>query len=473
MGVKTVVVVEQAEHAFTLIEVKGTPRDAALRRCLIRELPEQGVTAEWLRELWQSENIICRRVICMLPQRWVKYKSLTVPVLPEHQLENMIKMELESLATGEELPRVISREIRESMVVLKVALIKKQEFERVNGLYHQAGLEVIWSGFYARGVQNYIDFHQGFFADRSQATAFLIFNVGGAEFGICTENEIIYRRDIPAVTENSSDSGERQWETELVEELRLSIASYQSITGQGEPASLRLFGNNRKELSHLASFLTEQGFKIELNEKARLSGVNPGKNIPTLAALIGLALDELGWNTREDLHIYSAEQLERQLVKGRAKNVLQIGVAALLIAGGIMLMTQSRLEREKVKNEWFQAQSGRILQLRRLEAETQHRLRQISEFEKWSGYRGRELDFLLKLQEGLAEDTVITDLLMEDGVIRSLSGFTPSVSILMNQLRKSPALRGLSLKGNITVTEEGLEQFQLEGPIKKKEIGRE
>jgi hypothetical protein len=131
MGAKAVVVVEQAEQAFTLIEVKGTPKDAALRRYLIRELPESGLSAEWLRELWQSENILCRRVICLLPQRWIKYKSLTVPVLPEHQLENMIRMELDSLATGEELPRVIGREIRDSMVALKVALIKKREFERI------------------------------------------------------------------------------------------------------------------------------------------------------------------------------------------------------------------------------------------------------------------------------------------------------------------------------------------------------
>jgi Tfp pilus assembly PilM family ATPase len=466
---KAIVVVEQTEDVFTLIEVKGSPKDAALRRYMIQELPGRGISAEWLREIWQRENIPSRRVIGILPQRWIKYKWLTVPVLPEHQLENMIRLELESLANEEEFPRLIGREIRDSMVALKIALIKKREFEQFYDLYRQAGLEVVWTGYYARGVQNFIDYHQGFFADRNQASAFLILNRGGAEFGVCTETEIIYRRDIPVTAENPSGSGDHPWKTELMEELRLSIASYQSSSGQEKPAPIRLFGNQRKELPGLASFLVKQGFQVEVNEKTRLTGANLGGDTPALAALIGLALDELGWDTREAQRIYSKEQQERALIKGKAKNLLQIGVAGLLILGGIALMMQARLEREKVKEDWFKAQNGRIMRLRRLETGTQQQLNQLREFEKWSGYCGRELEFLLTLQEGLTEDTVITDLLMEEGALKSLSGITPSVSILMNQLRKSPALRELRLKGNITVTDGGLELFQLEGSIKTKE----
>ena len=101
--------------------------------------------------------------------------------------------------------------------------------------------------------------------------------------------------------------------------------------------------------------------------------------------------------------------------------------------------------------------------MRKIEADANQKINQLKELENWMERRGYELEFLRALQAGLPEETQITDLVMEDGVIKGLSGSTRSVSRLLEKLQRTPELQSFKLKGTITSDKKGMELFQFEG----------
>lgn len=465
---KTVVVMEITADVVTVAEVKGGERNAALQRYLVRKLPEQGLTADWLRQLWQEEKVSQNRIICILSNRLIKYKTMTLPDLPDGQLENAIRMELDG-GNGDEMFHIFSKSAQDSMVSVKVGVVRNKDLVSFVTPLYDAGLEVLWLGYHARGIQNFINFHKGFFHDKSRETSYLTFYENRAEFGVVTDETIEYRRDLEANIADFQDTPTPAIEEDLIDELRLSAASYQAGQGKKPPKVLWLFGKSKKALTKIENVLTKAGYQVCITENSRLGGKTSGDETPALAALLGLALDELGWDTQEKLRIYTMEQREKQKMKSQLRLVGRYIFAAAVLVGGIFLIMQAKLVKQQKSNEWLEAQSGKIMELKRIEVETGQYLTRIKTMEQWLDSRGRELDFLVALQSGLPEDTLITDFAMEDGKVRNISGVTPSVSLLLGKLQKSPELRGLKLKGNIAVTEQGLERFQLEGEMKEKE----
>jgi Tfp pilus assembly protein PilN len=464
---KTAIVIEISGDTFTLVEVKGSLHYAELQRYLVCKIPGNGVTAEWLRQIWEKEQITEERVISILPNRIVKYKTTTLPVLPDNQLENALRMELDG--SGEAIVRVLSRVEQDGMLTVKAALVKNKDLTAWLTPFQEAGLNVIWSGYHARGIQNYINFHQGFLQERTQEAVYLTFYDHRAEFGVVSEEAIIYRRDLKLGTDDFPDSVNLVTENDLKEELRLSAAAYQASCGKEPPPLLWVFGKDRAALKRIKTGLKRAGYQVNISFRSRLSGVVPGEDTPGIASLLGLALDELGWDVCEALRVYTMAQREKQGLTTRLNVLGKFVIAAGILVAGLIMVLQARSVKEAKSAQWLASQSGKLQELRRVEAETNAYLVKIKAMEKWLDSRGRELEFILTLQEGLPEDTLITDLTMEDGVIRNLAGTTPSVSVLLSYLQHKPTLRSLKLKGNIAVTELGLERFQLEGATKVKE----
>lgn len=79
------------------------------------------------------------------------------------------------------------------------------------------------------------------------------------------------------------------------------------------------------------------------------------------------------------------------------------------------------------------------------------------------------MEFLRVLQASLPEGTQVTDLIIEDEVVKSLSGSTRSVSTLLARLQRTPELKTFKLKGAITTDKNGMELFQLEGKFTPEE----
>lgn len=466
---KTVVVMELTAEFLTVVEVKGGVKHADLVRFAVQKLPETGFSADWLRQFWQQEQISQNQVICILPNRFVRYKSVTLPVLPDNQLENAVQMEIDGNGSGDDCFQIMSKSVQDTMMTVKVATIRNKDLFNFQTPLRDAGLEVLWLGYHARGVQNFINFHKGFLHDRSPEVAYITFNEKRAEFGVVNDTAVIYRRDLEIGMAEFQGPDLKAAETDLIEELRLSTAAFQAGNGKEPPRVLWLFGKDLKGLIQLEKFLAEKGYEVSLQNNSRLGGTPSREATPALAPLLGLALDDLGWDTQEQLRIYTQEQRQKQSIKGHLKVVGKFAVAGCILAGGLLLMMQAQLIKREKNNEWLVGQSAKILELRRVDAESNQYLAKVKAMEKWSDLRGLELEYLMALQEGLPEDTTITDLSFEDGQLKTVAGITPSVSLLLSKIQKSPVLRILKLKGNIAVTETGLERFQLEGLTKEKE----
>ena len=108
-----------------------------------------------------------------------------------------------------------------------------------------------------------------------------------------------------------------------------------------------------------------------------------------------------------------------------------------------------------------------MLKLSHAENQTRQKMARLKALKEWQTDNLPELEFLTVLEQTLPEDTIISNLTLEAGVVKDLSGTTPSVSYLLNQLKKVPLLQNLKLKGTITVSPEG-ELFHLEGLIREK-----
>jgi Tfp pilus assembly protein PilN len=465
---KSVVVIEVSGATLTLAEVRGSRKQADLLRYLVCRIPKSCPDAECFRQIWQKQGISRQPVVCILPNKIVKFKTLSLPVLPDKQLEAALRIELEG--SDDEIVRVFGRWEEATMLNVKAAVIKNRDLVEWLAPLQAAGLEVAWSGYQARGIQNFINFHRGFLQDQCPEAAYLTFSDRRVEFGVISEETILYRRDLELGADDFQNSVNPVAETDLKEELRLSAAAYQAGFGKEPPRSIWLFGKERAALENIRTVLTRAGYQISLNFKIRLGGTVSGEDTPAVAPLLGLALDELGWDSRANLRVYTAAQSEQQELTSRLQMAGKFALAVAILGGGLLLMTQANLAHQAKTTQWLAAQSGKLAKLRQVEADSTAYLAKIKTMESFLDLRGRELEFLLALQKGLPEDTLLTDLTMERGVICNISGVTPSVSLLLNHLQRQPALCKLKLKGNIAVTDQGMERFQLEGPTKAKGI---
>lgn len=456
---KTKIAVCLGENHFAAVEVKTSKAGGELMRYNIYSLGETGFSKGWLARIWKQEGYGHNKVISLLPQNLVKYKTLSLPLLPEEQLQAAVRMEMENSEAGS-VYRIITAKREEQHTSVKLALIRDDELESYLNQLQDAGLTVEWAGLNHHGLQNYLAYNFDFL-EGSGADLYLSFNNTDTEIGALTDTELLYRRVLP-IGKKHLEEAPAKYLSELIEEIRLSLASYQNTNGIPLPEQIWLFGEAKPEPDWLYQLTEALGISFEVPAKTRLSGVITGNHTAALAPLIGLALDE-SWLAREDWRFNTFQQTRRERERRRTLTALKAGMAGTLLIAGLFLGVQARAVRSEKNTAWLQGQKETVARLRKIEADTNQKINQLKELENWMERRGYELEFLRALLVGLPEETQITDLVMEDGVIKGLSGSTRSVSRLLEKLQRTPELQSFKLKGTITSDKNGMELFQLEG----------
>lgn len=464
---KSAIVIELTAAKIAVLEIAGRNSGAEMLRYTVRNLPAAGLTSVWLKAFWRQEHFTHHRVVLCLPAAAVNYKTVTMPALPFPELEKAVKSELAGNgASGNVICRIIDYQAVDQLYKVKVAIIANQKLVEVVEFMHQAGLEVIWSGLRSRGLQNFINFNAGFFDNLETGLCYLDFTDDQTEFGMVRNEMIIFRRILGCncreLENNCPDAAE-----DFLEEIRLSIAAYQAESKNQAPSEVSIFGKTEPVLT-LNTLLPKLGLKLHLPEKTNLTGVLTHQHTPELAPLIGLAMDELGFSNRGELRIYTSEQDKREAKRRRWLAGAGVAALAVLLSAGLTLGMRASLEKWRRVNEWLQSKAVILTNLRQTENETRICRNEIKRLTGWFSAQGRELDFLLTLQQNLPPETRITDLTIEDGYVKDLSGVTPSVSLLLRKLNSAPQLKNLKLKGTISASEQG-EGFQLEGVIPGKE----
>lgn len=462
---KTCIVVEMDQENFYAVEMANRGGGAELVRYLAREIPPTGVSPEWVRRIWSEAHFSQNRVVCILPDQMLRTRTVMVPALAPEQLEAAVRMELgNAVESGGESFKILNYRVQERMCQVRVVLIHQKRLSETIHFWQQAGLVVEWSGVRTSGNQSFISFNLNFFDDPSSGAAYLDLTETQTEFGVVRGDELIYCRNFPVSSTEIKEHPESGIK-DLVEEIRLSTASYQAATGEPLPPKLLLFGNVTG-MTHLYDQLGEQlGVKVLLPDRTRFMGMplHAKELAARLAPLFGLGLYGIGCSEGAP-QIFSREQMKTKV--NRKKFIALAGMAGLvLILGvGIVLWLQAGMEREKKTQEWLRQHEKTLTQLKQLEAETKLYREQIGKLEEWLDGRNRELEFLLALDRCLPLGTRVTQFTIEKGYLKDLSGITPSVTVLLQEIRRVPELRGIKQKGTINTTPEG-EVFHLDGTI--------
>lgn len=462
---QNLIVVSLAE-VFKVVELANKGGNIELLRTIIRELPSNGITVEWLKEAVFEAGLRKQRVICLLPNDLAIFKTLTLPLIPTEQLAAAVQLEIENI-NGECYVKIVTQQIQAEMNLLKVAIVKKEKYLAHCELWQQAGVEFQWAGFSFRGIQNFLNFHKDFLDNQTETQIYLEGSSKQVSFGVITGETVLFKREFtPGIEELKEDRQEIL--DDFLEEVRLSIAAYRKLSSEESlPIKIWGFGNWSKVEFLQKKLQRELKLNWEIPERCRLTGKADPEAISQVAALIGLGLEELGWNTAESLRLYSQS---RQNVINYLKFWQAASgwvIASCLIVTGILFWLQAGVIQHRKDTAWLAAQEDTLLKLRHTETVTRQKLSRLNTLKTWQVDNGRELEFLTVLEQNLPEGTVINNLTLESGTIKDLSGTTPAVSYLLNRLKKVPLLQDLKLKGTITVSPQG-ELFHLEGLIHEK-----
>ena len=468
---KSCIIIELTTERLIAVEVIARGHNFELLRYSVRQAPTSGVTVAWIRSLWNEEHFSHNRVVSILPVGLVKYKTLNLPNLPSEQLWAAARFELENLnGNSESVFQIINCQRQTQVCQVKVALINNEDLTAEFTLLSQAGLELQWSGLRSRGILNFISYNKGFFSDNLEPVAYLDLTANETEYGIVNETEIVCCRNFGIGSQDLLSEDGAAAKIDFAEELRLSMAASRGL-GAVAPQKLWLFGKPEAVMGPVREVAADLGLDLLEAKKSGLSGVLTDQATPELAPLIGLALGANGLNDETEWRIYSRLQSLLQKKREQIWVGIEVGILLSLLIVGVSLGIQASAKRQAKISLWLNSKADRIVELRRTEQETRQKIAQMKEMAAWMNTSGRELEFLVALEQVLPTSTRITDLTIEDGVVKDLSGITPSVSQLMKTISKDDRLEQLRLKGTIAVTPEG-EIFHLEGPISGKDSKR-
>lgn len=460
---KTIVAIYADSQKWMAVEIRRNRQTAAVVRWSEHSLPPAGLTGELIREKWRESHFAGNKVVCLLPPEWVSYRLLQFPQLPPEQLEAALRLEFE---TKNIYYKVLEIKNIDQTMEVRIVHIDAVAVQNYAAPLEAAGLEICWLGWIFQGLHGFLNFHREYF-DKNLPRLCLYGSDATLEFEMFDEEKLLYRRDFGfGLAELKSEP--EVFGPELLEELRLSLVSARKLFGNLSE-KLWVFGQWPPDLNGLERITAELQLKMAVPSRTRLGGLRLDELTPRLAALLGIALDELGWDSQETWRLQTKAQVLKEMTRRRLLTGFKAAAVLVLIGCGVWLGLMGQSIKNEKNRRWIAARSQQLDQLNALNLETQQSLKRIASLEGWLEGRSAELEFLRELQEHLPEGTTIEDLMLEDGHLKNLSGRTPSVSLLLKKFQNVPALRGLKLKGSITVTQSGNEQFQLEGMTKVKE----
>lgn len=452
---KTVITLQWNSTNLIILELKGNSNQAEILRYTVQPMPEAGLTPGLLQQIWREKHFSNSQVIVTIPESIISYQTLQFPILPEEQLQQALRLELESELEKIHY-RVINKQKQGETYLVKVAIIQDSNLQSVRELFTKAGLRILWLGFKLRGLFNFINYHHHFLAE-DKLSAFIELNQTTIEFGLLNDDELLYYRQIAM--------GANYTVADIIDELRLSLVACRQVYQLDFPKQIWLFGieDLREELSRkLETELSLEGY---YPEKTRLQGIQTGNDTSEIAPLIGIALTALGWDDDANWCILTKDQQKQEDYRQYLNSGIKGFVVGILILLGLFLWIDSKNIKNDKYRKWIKEKSQITSGLQQIEAKTREDLGAIQKLEAFLELRGREIEFLKLFHDNLPVGTLITDITIEDGSVKNITGITPSVSLLLSKLQQVPELQGLKLKGAITSEKDGKEQFQLEGMI--------
>ncbi|HEX3044530.1 MAG TPA: hypothetical protein VHY08_07230 [Bacillota bacterium] len=464
------IVIELTGDSLIAAEIANRSNGTELVRFTVRSFPAEGLSATWLRAVWHHEHFSEQRVIYCISSDMVDYKSLNMPVLPMAELEEGVKIEIESTGrnNGQKLVKIIDFKNQGQMLLVNTALVNNDILNEKIQLLKEAGLEIIWSGLRFQGLRNFINFNRDFFEDVHSGTVYLDFCEHQTELGIIQDEVLLYRRRLNWGLVDIQNREDPEAKDDFKNDIRLTLAAYQAETKQSIPGKLIAFNMTEAIKPICDNIVGESGLRLYLPEKTKLTGVITGRHTLKLAPLIGLALDNAGILPPDALRFFTSKQEATRVNREKLKMIISTGIVVGLFLGGIFLSFQAGAIRGEQTGKWLLAKSGLLNNLRLMERQTSQNSKEIRQLRGWLTKQNQELEFLLLLKNNLPDGTLITDLTIENGMVKDLSGITPSVSLLLNKIKTVPGLERLKLKGTISSSLQG-EIFQLEGPLSGKE----
>lgn len=466
---KNTIVVELSRDSLTVVELANRNNGAELVRFAVRSFPAEGLQATWLKAVWHHEHFSEPRVVYCLSPEMVEYKSLVMPMLPLAQLEEGVKIEFENSNNSHspKLVKVMDWKSQDKMFLVNAALVNSELLSQKIQLLKDAGLEVLWTGLRFQGLRNFINFNRDFFEDAHSGTVYIDFDEHQSELGIIQDDVLLFRRGLDWGGVDFQDQQDLEARTDFQDDIRLMLAAYQAETKLQIPKKLIPFNTNEATRGVCDILAKELGFHLYVPEKTKLTGVITGIHTRKLAPLIGLALDNAGVLQSKTLKIFTPQQEAAKVNREKLKIGIYVAVLIGFFLSGIFMSLQANAIRGEQTGKWLQGRASLLNSLRLMERETTQNTNQIKELRSWLGKQNRELEFLLLLQNNLPDGTQITDLTIENGLVKDVSGVTPSASLLLNKIKTVPGLENLKLKGTISSSLQG-EIFQLEGALSGK-----
>ena len=468
---KKVIVIEVQKQSVSAVELTSQTSGIEIVHYLWWKIPTTGFDYDEFRKVWLEAGFTAKKVISVLPNSLVKYRTITIPsLIPIKQLDAAIRLELET-EYGEGIIYKI-RKIQEQDVntVIKVAIVRNDDLAQHNQLIRAAGLEVAWAGLRTRGLHNFLNMNQDVFSNQPLYSAYLDLGSEKAELGIVQGEDIIYCREFSPGADILSN-GDPIAEADFWEEVRISFTAFSMNTGLQPPDMIRIFGQIPVKLVTAGKW-SDLGCKPVKSDLSQFNGVRiPDHQLAMIAPLLGLGLDNLGSFAQEGQWFYSREQQLSQVKRGQYLAFGKALIIGALLGGGLLLAVQAGVVKDRKNQSWLSLYAEKFQQLQQIEVTTNRDLAAIRTMESWIDNTSSEIEFLRLFQKHLPEGTVISDITIEDGTVKDISGVTPTVSVMLGQFRKISGLAKLKMKGMITVTDQG-EIFHLEGPILIKEQGQ-
>lgn len=237
------IVIELTGDSLIAAEIANRSNGTELVRFTVRSFPAEGLSATWLRAVWHHEHFSEQRVIYCISSDMVDYKSLNMPVLPMAELEEGVKIEIESTGrnNGQKLVKIIDFKNQGQMLLVNTALVNNDILNEKIQLLKEAGLEIIWSGLRFQGLRNFINFNRDFFEDVHSGTVYLDFCEHQTELGIIQDEVLLYRRRLNWGLVDIQNREDPEAKDDFKNDIRLTLAAYQAETKQSIPGKLIAF----------------------------------------------------------------------------------------------------------------------------------------------------------------------------------------------------------------------------------------
>ncbi len=427
------------------------------------ELPTDSLTPARLQEIWQKKGFSNKKISLILPSESVKYRSLTLPILPEEELQRALQLELEDSINDFQnyTYQVISQSIQNQMNQVKIALVSNSILNHYYTLFTEAGLIFKGASLHLRGNQNFINYQLGFL-DNETVQFYLDIASNKTEIVVFKGREILYNRQLNSTEEELMLQVHPEIIKDFNDELRLSLIYYQ----KSNPANTlpkQFWGFGRvfaypKLVQDITSILNKELVSLDTE---KIQGIEKTEDLFSLVPLIGIALEEIRYINPTQRYFISEKQRKTELKNSFWQQGLVWATLIIIVLTGFFLIFKGEQIREQKKIKWLQSRKDILQKLQQTMFDTKAKQAKLDKLVTWTSTQGRELQFLNTLIKHLPVGTTISNISMEEGLLKDLAGSTPSVSRLLQKLKRVPELARLKLKGNIIINESG-ELFHLE-----------